>query len=35
MLRFFSIKLSANPGWILNFEEIYSSDPTQIQQNLL
>ena len=26
---------SANPVLILNFEEIYSPDPIQIQQNLL
>jgi len=35
MQHFFSIKFSPNPGRILNFEEIYSSDPIQIQQNLL
>jgi len=30
-----NLKLSPNPVRILNFEEIYSSDPIQIQQNLL
>ena len=35
MPHFFSIKLSPNPVRILNCEEIYSSDPIQIRQNLL